>query len=318
MRNLKEFDLFQKFSNITLARLQNMVKEKVLQEDEVIFREGEAGDALYIIAEGEVAIRRFIDQFSGRMKTIAIIEKGDFFGEMAIFDDKPRSATAMSSKKSILLALKKEDFWKVIHEEPATAVMKLLGMNRVMADRLRVANQNFITTYEIGQIVSTVKNLPDLIEMTLEQLSSAVDKSDAGFFALYDEFAGVFTITARKGAEAEKINEQELTEGDSIVKDILINKRSIYIQNTDDSKLYPDLVKKSYDGKSLIVSPVVWDDKLLGIIFVISFKEYNAFNQANKLLIGTIARQISAAINDLKNKVEEENRKKLQEKKYQY
>ena len=51
---------------------------------------------------------------------------------------------------------------------------------------------------------------------------------------------------------------------------------------------------------------------------MVCFKEYDAFNQTNKLLAGTVARQLAPAIEDLKHRQEEENRKRLQEKRYNY
>jgi CRP-like cAMP-binding protein len=318
MGDLREFELFKNFSDDSLQAVSNLITEKDYEENEAIFMEGEPGNALYFVAEGEVAIRRLIDPWGSRQKTIAIIEKGDFFGEMVIFDDKPRSASAFASTRSKILTLKKNDFWKLICEEPKTAIAKLLEMNRVMSERLRVANQNFITTYEIGQIMATVTNLEDLFELTLEQLVSAIEKSDASFGALYDEFSEEFMILSKKGKAVEKVRGSDLSKEDSIVKEFLLGRRWIYIEKPEDREQYPDLFSKICDGKSLIISPMVRDEKLLGILFVVSFEEYRAFSQANKLLVGTVAGQIGAAIENLKYKEEEENRERLQKKRYSY
>ncbi len=318
MRDLREFELFRNFSDDLLQAVSNLLAERGYEENDVIFKEGGPGDALYLVTEGEVAIRRLIDPRSGKQKTIAIMEKGDFFGEMAIFEDKPRSASAFASKRSKLLTLKKDDFLKLIYEDRKTAIAELLGMNRVMSERLRVANQNFITTYEIGQIMATVANLKDLFDLTLEQLSSAIEKSDASFCVFYDEFSEGFPIIAKKGEEAERVNESELTREDSIIKDLLSNRRWIYIESAEERERYPDLLSKIGDGRSWIISPIVRNEKLLGILFIVSFKEYRAFSQANKLLVGTVASQIGAAIENLKYKEEEENRERLQKKKYSY
>jgi CRP-like cAMP-binding protein len=318
MLDLKKHELFKNFSDNILSKLSQYVFEKDYEENEIIFKEGDPGDSLCIVEQGEVAIRRLVDKNQTKRKTLAIIEKGDFFGEMAIFEGKPRSASAVASLKTKILFIKKEDFWNLLKEEPDTAVTNLLAINRAMSERLRVANQNFITTFEVGQIISAVNDMQSLFEQVLEQLAYSMEKADAVFFALYDEFTETFMIVSKKGEEASKIREEELTKEDSVIKDIIQNKKAIYIENTDMTEEYPDLVHKIFDGKSVIIAPVFLSEKLLGVLFVVCFKEYDAFNQTNKLLAGTVARQLAPAIEDLKHRQEEENRKRLQEKRYNY
>jgi CRP-like cAMP-binding protein len=318
MLDLKKHELFKNFSDNILSKLSQYVFEKDYEENEIIFKEGDPGDSLCIVEQGEVAIRRLVDKNQTKRKTLAIIEKGDFFGEMAIFEGKPRSASAVASLKTKILFIKKEDFWNLLKEEPDTAVTNLLAINRAMSERLRVANQNFITTFEVGQIISAVNDMQSLFEQVLEQLAYSMEKADAIFFALYNEFTETFMIVSKKGEEASKIQEEELTKEDSVIKDIIQNKKAIYIENTDMTEEYPDLVHKIFDGKSVIIAPVFLSEKLLGVLFVVCFKEYDAFNQTNKLLAGTVARQLAPAIEDLKHRQEEENRKRLQEKRYNY
>jgi CRP-like cAMP-binding protein len=318
MLDLKKHELFKNFSDNILSKLSQYVFEKDYEENEIIFKEGDPGDSLCIVEQGEVAIRRLVDKNQTKRKTLAIIEKGDFFGEMAIFEGKPRSASAVASLKTKILFIKKEDFWNLLKEEPGTAVTNLLAINRAMSERLRVANQNFITTFEVGQIISAVNDMQSLFEQVLEQLAYSMEKADAIFFALYNEFTETFMIVSKKGEEASKIREEELTKEDSVIKDIIQNKKAIYIENTDMTEEYPDLVHKIFDGKSVIIAPVFLSEKLLGVLFVVCFKKYDAFNQTNKLLAGTVARQLAPAIEDLKHRQEEENRKRLQEKRYNY
>jgi CRP-like cAMP-binding protein len=318
MLDFKKLELFKNFSDNILSKLSQYVFEKDYDENEIIFKEGDPGDSLCIVEQGEVAIRRLVDKNQTKRKTLAIIEKGDFFGEMAIFEGKPRSASAVASLKTKILFIKKEDFWNLLKEEPGTAVTNLLAINRAMSERLRVANQNFITTFEVGQIISAVNDMQSLFEQVLEQLAYSMEKADAIFFALYNEFTETFMIVSKKGEEASKIREEELTKEDSVIKDIIQNKKAIYIENIDMTEKYPDLVHKIFDGKSVIIAPVFLSEKLLGVLFVVCFKEYDAFNQTNKLLAGTVARQLAPAIEDLKHRQEEENRKRLQEKRYNY
>jgi CRP-like cAMP-binding protein len=122
MLDFKKLELFKNFSDNILSKLSQYVFEKDYDENEIIFKEGDPGDSLCIVEQGEVAIRRLVDKNQTKRKTLAIIEKGDFFGEMAIFEGKPRSASAVASLKTKILFIKKEDFWNLLKEEPGTAV----------------------------------------------------------------------------------------------------------------------------------------------------------------------------------------------------
>lgn len=318
MYDLNKFEIFKKFSKELLEKISNLITENEYKKDEVICEEGSIGDAMYIVAEGEVIIKKVIDKIKGKYKTIGIIEKGNFFGEMAIFEEKSRSASAIASKDSKILVLKQVDFMKLLHQEPEAATANLLGINRVLSQRLRVANKNFITTFEISQIMATVDNMKDLINLSLEQLSFAIEPSHVLFCELYDYLSQEFIISSVKGNESRKINIKKLTKKDSIVKDIFLNRKSIYIVNMNDNKKYPGLINKIKDAKSMLISPIFRNEKLIGVVFLVSYKTYKAFSLEDKILIDTFTLQIGPAIENIRYKEEEENLKRLQERRYSY
>ena len=77
-------------------------------KDEAIFKQGDEGNELFIVKAGEIAIS--IDLPDGNKHEITSFSSGDFFGEMSIFEDAPRSATCYTKEKSCLLSLYREDF----------------------------------------------------------------------------------------------------------------------------------------------------------------------------------------------------------------
>jgi CRP/FNR family cyclic AMP-dependent transcriptional regulator len=89
--------------------------EKKLTPGELLFNEGDKGDAMYLIREGKIKITkgRGADE-----KVLAVLKEGDFFGEMAIIDGSPRSATATSVTDTSLLVIDKETFRNKIKENP--------------------------------------------------------------------------------------------------------------------------------------------------------------------------------------------------------
>ena len=93
---------------------------------EVICRQGEKGDRMYVIQSGHVAVVR--EEEEGEV-VLADLKTGDVFGEMALFDRQPRSATVRTSGKARVLTLDKRAFMRRVHEDPSLAFRILQGMS---------------------------------------------------------------------------------------------------------------------------------------------------------------------------------------------
>uniref|UniRef100_A0A7V0Z477 Crp/Fnr family transcriptional regulator n=1 Tax=candidate division WOR-3 bacterium TaxID=2052148 RepID=A0A7V0Z477_UNCW3 len=89
--------------------------EKTLNPGEVLFNEGDKGDVMYLIKEGQIKITKGKGPDE---RVLAVLKEGDFFGEMAIIDGSPRSATAIAISKTSLLVIDKETFRAKIRENP--------------------------------------------------------------------------------------------------------------------------------------------------------------------------------------------------------
>jgi CRP/FNR family cyclic AMP-dependent transcriptional regulator len=101
---------------------------------ETIFEEGKSGDMMYVIVEGEVEIRKRTSRTA--TKTLALFHAGDIFGEMALIEKKPRSATAIAIQPSKLLAMNDKLLEAMIDGNPDFA----RKMIRMLAERLRKSN----------------------------------------------------------------------------------------------------------------------------------------------------------------------------------
>jgi CRP/FNR family transcriptional regulator, cyclic AMP receptor protein len=99
-----------------LKRLGDKVDEQRFMEGATIVRQGEPGDAFYVIVEGEAKVK---DQ-SGR--TLSRLIPGDFFGEISLMDGGPRTATVVAETNLTALALSRKDFAALLHSEPKVTV----------------------------------------------------------------------------------------------------------------------------------------------------------------------------------------------------
>ncbi len=116
---------------------------------DVIFRENEEGNDMFVIVEGEVEIRKATGPSSN--KTLTLLRKGDMFGEMAIIDKMPRSASAVAVKPTRLLVLNEKLYEATMVSNPDFA----RKMNRVLSERVRRANaiiQNLMSTNRQNQL----------------------------------------------------------------------------------------------------------------------------------------------------------------------
>lgn len=100
----------------------------------LIFTEGEIGEEMYIIIEGEVEISKRTSVETS--KTLIVLKKGDIFGEMSLIEKKPRSATAIATAPTRLLSMDESLFFPMIEKNPDFAV-KIV---RILSERIRRSN----------------------------------------------------------------------------------------------------------------------------------------------------------------------------------
>lgn len=107
--------------------------------EELIFEEGDLGTEMYIVQEGKVAI---LKRFKGREQQLALLGQGDFFGEMSVLEDLPRTATARASTGCRLLEINGSTFDQMLRKNPEIAVRMMRKLSRRLREtdlRLREA-----------------------------------------------------------------------------------------------------------------------------------------------------------------------------------
>src|SRR5438132_1008337 len=113
---LKRVSLFTEMSLEQIRVLTSHLEEQHCLPGEAIIYEGDFSQELYILMSGRVRIAK--DYGGPHERTLAVLTQGDFFGDMAIFESAPRSATAVAEEESELLALSAEKFKQTIYQKP--------------------------------------------------------------------------------------------------------------------------------------------------------------------------------------------------------
>ena len=116
------------------AFLENIVHVRSYQPDEMVFSQNDIGSGMYIIRSGKVLIYTLDEQ--GREREQALLETGDFFGEIALTASRPRCASARTTESSVLVGLFRSDMLEAIRRHPVPSAKIMLGLNRVISDRL--------------------------------------------------------------------------------------------------------------------------------------------------------------------------------------
>ena len=135
---LKTVPFFDELSNRQLKNVSGIMFERSYEADELIFEEGQPGAALFLILDGRIAIELGREDHT---VTLAILEAGAFFGEMALFDEAPRSADARALEYTRALALYRNDLSELIQRDPQTTCQMYRALASMLGDRLRLTNE---------------------------------------------------------------------------------------------------------------------------------------------------------------------------------
>jgi len=131
---LREIPLFESLATDDLGILASRLVPRSFRAGQVIFDQGEPGDEMYIVADGQVNI--YLPGEASRRVSLKDLARGEYFGELGLFDDKPRSASALATTDTVLLGLTRSMLATYLETRPQAAMPIL----RTMADRLRETN----------------------------------------------------------------------------------------------------------------------------------------------------------------------------------
>jgi|GEM_PF-691909 len=157
---LQKAPIFEQMSSRQLKVLSEVTEEETFAPGETIFEEGSIGDRMYIIISGRVEILKTVESGgSATSESLAVLEKREIFGEMAILDDEPRSAGAVVGDQTRLLSIRKDNVRELIHDYPDIA----FGIFKVLSSRIREANRQIelLQRGDQRKVVVTVIDPPD-------------------------------------------------------------------------------------------------------------------------------------------------------------
>ena len=125
---LQRVPLFSQLAAPDLQRVVEVARDRSYPKNSVILFEDDPGDALYVVAKGQVKVVLIGED--GREVILSVLGEGEFFGEMALIDDEPRSAHVIAMEDSMLLVLRREDFQGILEHSAGIALALLRELSR--------------------------------------------------------------------------------------------------------------------------------------------------------------------------------------------
>lgn len=132
---LEKVDIFRSLSMEELSRIAEITSTEEFIENEILFRQGDPGASAFILVSGSVEL--YLEDKSRKGRRITILKDGMSFGEMALLDGQPRSASARVLSDSVLARIERDDFIRVLRSSPSLA----LAIISRLSQRLRNTNE---------------------------------------------------------------------------------------------------------------------------------------------------------------------------------
>jgi len=160
---LADVELFEHLSDEDRARLAEVIDLRRLGAGETLFTTGEPGESLYVVRSGEVEL--FIKDTAGQKIPLAIASPGEVFGELALLDRSPRTATAIGLTECALLELDRDDLLMLFQKSPTAALRLLAAMGHMTrkADELLRTRVSRNVNEEVAENVGGLQRIADWI-----------------------------------------------------------------------------------------------------------------------------------------------------------
>ena len=138
--SLRRIKLFAGLTDDQLDRLVPFLEVADIRQGTEVARQGQVGEEMFFILTGEIRVRLLI---AGKESVLATLEAGEFFGEMALFDDGPRSADVIANRDSSVVKLSGQALHRLCSEAPDLATPLLFALGKTLTARIRADNKRF-------------------------------------------------------------------------------------------------------------------------------------------------------------------------------
>lgn len=305
MDRLRSNKLFEGISDSHFERLKSFIKVKTFAKEMPLIEEGVHGETLYLLISGKVKVTKISD--NGKELILAERSGGDFFGEMSLLEEAPRSARISATEECEVGLISKKDFTQMMLEEPQVA----LNILKTISARLRQTNDQIIESFlereknnqkqierfqalfEFSKAIAA-----DSEERTLFKLSPVIIKdqvtcSDAQLF-LYDRSAEEVSAIDDRGTV------MKYSAHESVFSNLVQIKKTLQIHDVTTLEHYRNAEPVSFwrNTISLLVAPVI-DDRTVKGLMVIKSHEPKKWPGDDEAFVSTLCSYIAVTLRNI-------------------
>ena len=139
IESISKIPIFENLSDKELSEVARLIHQRTYKKSEAIFKKNAPAEGMYVIIDGSVKI---IDHDTDTV--FASLLNDDFFGELALLDEEPRSATAVAEEPSELVGFFRTDLLTLMERDPVLGNKILMNLSRVLGERLRKTNEELL------------------------------------------------------------------------------------------------------------------------------------------------------------------------------
>lgn len=295
-QELRTIPILKSVADDALERLAGVLETREFADEAPVFLEGERGDGMYFILSGGVRVQKRADVAGGTQKTLTVLQAGDYFGEMALFDDKPRSASAVASGPTKLLQLSKGAFEAMQQTSSVAATSVLFGMIRTSGDRIRRLSAQLVAYDEVGKALGEAGDLQQLFGIILEQLSLATS-ADWALAVLRAQFSDRLEVRGQVNLALTAEQGEAIAKGEGFLKVALQDAQARLVANFEDEEAFRTCPRLGFESPSLLLSPILVGQRSLGLIALGSVKPGHFDPDALNLARGLACQTAQAILN---------------------
>ncbi len=321
IENLHSNSLFKYISDNDLLKISKTFKEETFSAGTIIFNENTRGERLYLILEGRVKISKITK--SGMETLLAILGKGEFFGEMELIEDQARSARTTALENTVVAGIANHDFDSLIK----TNHIVTLNLLKAISKRLRSTDEIIVSELEkslevsktqveklnmlidAAKTVNSTLDLDRLLDVILETAIKSI-AADSGTLYLVDELKSEIWSKALRGSEVIEIR---LPIGKRLSGYVAKTGETINIPDAyNDSRFNSEVDKKSgYRTNNMLCMPMRnRDGKIIGVFQMLN-KKGGPFTTQEEEFINALSIHASIAIENARLAQEMVNNERL-------
>ncbi len=321
IEKLRANSLFKYISDNDLSKISKTMKEERFSAGTIIFNENTRGERLYLILDGRVKISK-ITKF-GMETPLAILGKGEFFGEMELIEDQNRSARTTALENTVVAGISNHDFDSLIK----TNHIVTLNLLKAISKRLRSTDEIVVTELEknledsklqveklnllidAAKTVNSTLDLDKLLDVILETAIKSIS-ADRGTLYVVDELKSEIWSKALRGTEVIEIR---LPIGKGLSGYVAKTGEIINIPDAySDSRFNPEVDRKSgYRTSNMLCMPMRnRDGKIIGVFQMLN-KKGGPFTVQDEEFINALSIHASIALENARLAQEMVNNERL-------